>query len=154
MVHLMKVIVLENTALFTEIPICFSLSEGCVKNSPMNSPLPLPGKPEQPAITMMKPALPAFTAGAGYVIPGDYISELYVASLSTKTIPVEDAYTTGFCARKIGLHPPANDGRFSCGQLVTDDCQMLDKFTGHKITPERMWSIQENLKSCPQKTNY
>ena len=120
----------------------------------MNSPLPLPGKPEQPAITMMKPALPAFTAGAGYVIPGDYISELYVASLSTKTIPVEDAYTTGFCARKIGLHPPANDGRFSCGQLVTDDCQMLDKFTGHKITPERMWSIQENLKSCPQRTNY
>ena len=96
-------------------------------------------------ISLMKPALPQFTAGAGYLIPGRFASQLYMASLETKLIPVEDAYTTGFCALKIGLHPPANDPRFSCGQLVEDDCDMSTKFTGHKVTPERMFSMFETL---------
>lgn len=89
--------------------------------------------------------MPEFTAGAGYLLPGKYLKELYLASLSTKNIPVEDAFTTGFCARKIGLHPPKNDPRFSCGQLVNQDCELKHKFTGHKITPERMWNIHEKL---------
>ena len=93
----------------------------------------------------MKPALPQFTAGAGYLIPGRFASQLYMASLETKLIPVEDAYTTGFCAKKIGLHPPTNDRRFSCGQLLDNDCDMSRKFTGHKVTPERMYSIHESL---------
>jgi len=117
---------------------------GCIKNSPLNSPLPIPqeGFPE---ISLMKPALPQFTAGAGYLIPGRFASQLYMASLETKLIPVEDAYTTGFCAKKIGLHPPTNDRRFSCGQLLDNDCDMSRKFTGHKVTPERMYSIHESL---------
>ena len=93
----------------------------------------------------MKPALPQFTAGAGYLIPGRFVSQLYLASLDTKIIPVEDAYTTGFCAKKIGLHPPQNDFRFSCGQLVETDCEMVKKITGHKVTPDRMFSIFEKL---------
>ena len=99
--------------------------------------------------SLMKPALPEFTAGAGYLLPGGrIISDLYLASLATKNIPVEDAYTTGFCAKKIGLHPPVNDGRFSCGQLVSDDdCQMASQFTGHKVNPDRMYSIHENLQT-------
>ena len=119
---------------------------GCIKNSPLNSPLPIPPEgfpPEQ--VSLMKPALPQFTAGAGYLIPGRFASPLYLASLETKLIPVEDAYTTGFCAKKIGLHPPSNDPRFSCGQLVQQDCQMSHQFTGHKVTPERMWAIHEKL---------
>ena len=64
---------------------------------------------------------------------------------STKLLPVEDAYTTGFCAKKIGSHPPVNDPRFSCGQLVEKDCDMAKLFTGHKVTPERMWIIYQKL---------
>jgi len=118
---------------------------GCVKNSPLNSPQPIPKEGQAPHSTLMKPALPEFVAGAGYLIPGKFVPELYIASLSTKSIPVEDAYTTGYCAKKIGAHPPQNDPRFSCGQLVTDDCEMKRKFTGHKVTPERMWAIEEKL---------
>ena len=95
---------------------------------------------------MMRPALPEFTAGAGYLLPGNFVHNLYLASLSTKFIPVEDAFTTGYCAIKIGLHPPINDRRFSCGQLVIKDCDMIGRFTGHKVTPERMFSIYEQLK--------
>ena len=119
---------------------------GCVKNSPLNSPLPIPKEGQQgPHATLMKPALPEFTAGAGYLIPGKFAPDLYVASLSTKLLPVEDAYTTGFCAKKIGSHPPVNDPRFSCGQLVDKDCDMADRFTGHKVTPDRMWIIHNKL---------
>ena len=31
-----------------------------------------------------------------YLIPGAFISDLYIATLSTKFIPVEDAFTTGY----------------------------------------------------------
>jgi len=121
---------------------------GCIKNSPLNSPMPIP-KEGQASLahhaTLMRPALPQFTAGAGYLIPGKLAPELYVASLSTKLLPVEDAYTTGFCAKKIGSHPPVNDPRFSCGQLVEKDCDMAKLFTGHKVTPERMWTIYQKL---------
>ena len=116
-----------------------------MKNSPLNSPQPIPKPGQEPKISLMRPALPQFVAGAGYLIPGNFVPELYSASLSTKSIPVEDAYTTGYCAKKVGIHPPQNDIRFSCGQLVENDCEMKTKFTGHKVTPERMWIIDEKL---------
>ena len=119
---------------------------GCIKNSPLNSPLPIPKEGQQhPHASMMRPALPEFTAGAGYLIPGEFVPELYLASLSTKFIPVEDAFTTGYCAKKIGLHPPMNDHRFSCGQLVVKNCDMIGLFTGHKVTPDRMNEIYDEL---------
>ena len=31
-----------------------------------------------------------------YLIPGSFVPNLYVATLSTKFIPVEDAFTTGY----------------------------------------------------------
>jgi len=137
---------LLHRSLFFEAQTLSQNIHGCVKNSPLNSPLPIPKEGQQvPHATLMKPALPQFTAGAGYLIPGSFVPELYTASLSTKLLPVEDAYTTGFCAKKIGLHPPVNDPRFSCGQLVENDCDMAAKFTGHKVTPERMWTIHNKL---------
>ncbi len=126
------------------------LFQGCIKNSPINSPKPIPADPDLKMpehISLMRPALPEFTAGAGYILPGSIVPDLYVASLSTKLIPVEDAYTTGFCAKKINRHPPINDYRFSCGEMVEKDCYMANHFTGHKVTPERMFVIYEKLSS-------
>ena len=40
---------------------------------------------------------------------------------------------------------PFNNPRFSCGQLVEKDCDMAKLFTGHKVTPERMWTIYQKL---------
>ena len=103
---------------------------------------------------MMKPALPEFVAGAGYVLPGRFVPQLYLASLATRFIPVEDAFTTGYAAQKVGLHPPVHDVRFSCGEMVTEasKCRMAHKFTGHKVTPDLQHVFQhlaeKDFKDC------
>ena len=111
----------------------------------MGNPLPMGALP---------PAHPLFTAGAGYIIPNSggssdssssNVASLYLASLETRLFPVEDVYTTGHCAKRVGLHPPRHDGRFSCGEVVRHDCDMGDKFTGHKVTPERQFAILEAI---------
>ena len=35
--------------------------------------------------------------------------------------------------------------RFSCGQMVADDCEMKSKLTGHRVTPERQFTIFEKI---------
>lgn len=49
---------------------------------------------------------------------------MYEASLSTRPIPVEDVYITAHLARKVNAHPPIHDARFTCGERVTDDCDL------------------------------
>ena len=36
--------------------------------------------------------------------------------------------------------------KFSCGELVTEDCDMARRFTGHKVTPARMKRIHDTIK--------
>ena len=131
---------------------------GCVKNSPLNAPQPLPAADNPLPAVALPAAHPLFAAGAGYVIPNrshrrykDAISQslpsnaemLYLASLDTRLFPVEDVFTTGWCARRVGLHPPRHDARFSCGEVVARDCDMAKRFTGHKVTPQRQFKIVE-----------
>lgn len=56
---------------------------------------------------------------------GDIVEELYRASLNTRIIPVEDVYITAHLARNIGVHPPIHDDRFTCGEMVMDDCDLV-----------------------------
>ncbi|KAK3869820.1 hypothetical protein Pcinc_024906 [Petrolisthes cinctipes] len=112
---------------------------GCIKQRKAFRPVNVaPGMP-------MPPAHPPFVAGAGYVISGDLVRELYQASINTRIIPVEDVYVTAHLARKVGAHPPIHDNRFSCGEMVNDDCDLVQVFTGHRITPERMYHIWDKL---------
>ena len=63
---------------------------------------------------------------------------------------IGNAYLTfRYSAKKIGLHPPHHDWRFSCGQMVskTDECEMSRMFTGHKVTPELQYKIWETLQT-------
>jgi len=121
---------LDNTKLIT----------GCIKNGPQGAPQPvgvLPGA--------FRSVHPPFTAGAGYVISGDLIQPLFLASLDTKLIRVEDAFLTGYCASKLPGLERKHHAKFSCGQLVTKDCDMKEMLTGHKITPQRMKDIHWKL---------
>ncbi len=79
-------------------------SSGCIKNSPAGSFLPVASYSSSdsvPALSPLRlpPAHPAFTAGAGYVLPGAAVQDLYLASLNTRLLPIEDVFTTGHCAR-------------------------------------------------------
>ena len=107
-----------------------------MKTAPQPIPAAVPGS-KTGSVPRFKPAFPEFTAGAGYVIPGQFAGKLYDASLTVKFLPVEDVFTTGFTAKKIGLYTQ-HDPRFSCGQMVQREtvCSMADKFNGHKVTPD------------------
>ncbi|XP_047477248.1 beta-1,3-galactosyltransferase 1-like isoform X1 [Penaeus chinensis] len=93
----------------------------------------------------LPPGHPPFVAGAGYVISGDLVGALYAASLRRRPIPVEDVYVTAHLARDVGVSAPVHDARFSCGEMVVDDCDLVQVFTGHRISPERMYHIWEKL---------
>ena len=108
----------------------------------------------QKGLPHFKPAFPEFTAGAGYVIPGRFAGRLYDTSLTVKFLPVEDVFTTGFTAKKIGLYT-LHDQRFSCGQMVQREtiCSMADKFNGHKVTPQLQMHLMKEadngFRNCP-----
>ena len=74
-----------------------SLLPGCIKNSPLNAPQPLPSANNPLPLPSLPQAHPLFTAGAGYIIPNSNknVELLYLASLETRLLPVEDVYTTG-----------------------------------------------------------
>jgi len=124
---------------------------GCVKNDPNgpHKPLSAGGQPV-PALPF-KSVHPLFMAGAGYVISGDLLSPLYTASLDITLVKVEDAFLTGYCARKVGGVRKIHSDKFSCGELVNLDCDMKARFTGHKVTPSRMKRIHDAIISggCP-----
>jgi len=121
---------------------------GCIKNDPRSAPQPIPSMDNPNVEFIPKPALPPFAAGAGYVIPGaTAAAALYAASLETRIFPVEDVYTTAMCASRAGLGRPEHDGRFSCGEAVAENCHLLSRFTGHRMSPERMHDVNEALAS-------
>jgi len=117
---------------------------GCVKNGPQGAPQPVnsPGIP-------FKSVHPLFTAGAGYVLSSDLVPRLNNVAQNIKIIRVEDAFLTGYCARRIDGVNKVHSDLFSCGQLVDRNCDMKRKITGHKITPQRMLDIHSDLRhSC------
>ncbi|XP_022236360.1 beta-1,3-galactosyltransferase 1-like [Limulus polyphemus] len=122
---------------------------GCIKNH-VGQPVMIKAAK---AVYDFHPSLPSphppFVAGAGYVISGKAIGDLYSTAVRTRYLSVEDAFITGHCARKIGLFPE-HDDRFSCGEAVTSVCKMINKFTGHKVTPSKQKDIWKKLKdlSC------
>ena len=124
------------------------LITGCVKNDPAgpHQPLPAGGPAGGPGLPF-KSVHPLFMAGAGYVLSGDLLRPLYTASLDIRLVKVEDAFLTGYCARRVGGVRKVHQERFSCGQLVERDCDLSWTFTGHKITPARMVDIHNKLTS-------
>ncbi|XP_018019199.1 beta-1,3-galactosyltransferase 1 [Hyalella azteca] len=118
---------------------------GCIKQKKSFAPVHLPNDFPMP------PAHPLFTAGAGYVLTGSLVPLMYRASLHVPLVPVEDVYVTGHLARAVGVHPPLHHRAFSCGELLPDDCDVMQVFTGHKITPQRMLEIWAKIN--PQEYN-
>ena len=118
---------------------------GCVKNDPQGPHRPLSAAGQPVPALPFKSVHPLFMAGAGYVVSGDLIVPLFTASLDMALVRVEDAFLTGYCARRVGGVRKIHSDKFSCGELVTNDCDMKNKFTGHKVTPDRMKTVWRKL---------
>lgn len=79
----------------------------------------------------------------GYVISGDLVGALYAASLRRRPIPVEDVYVTAHLARDVGVSAPVHDARFSCGEMVVDDCDLA------QVTPSLVTKrVNRNMINC------
>ncbi|KAB7494981.1 Beta-1,3-galactosyltransferase 1, partial [Armadillidium nasatum] len=85
-----------------------------------NSFKPVNGDPS----ALLPPAHPLFAAGAGYVFSGGLLPHLFEASKHIRIIPVEDVYITGHLGKAVDAHPPLHDDRFSCGEIVRNNCHM------------------------------
>ena len=72
---------------------------GCIKQ--LSAP-PAVGADGRPA----PPGHPQFAAGAGYVVSGDLVGDLYQAALRVPLLPVEDVFITGYCAKMAQAWPP------------------------------------------------
>ena len=75
---------------------------GCVKNDPNGPMKPLAAGGQAAPPLPFKSVHPLFMAGAGYVVSGDLLTPLYSASLDIRLVRVEDAFLTGYCARRVG----------------------------------------------------
>ena len=57
----------------------------------------------------------------------------YIYNPFSRLTRVEDAFLTGYCARALGNVEKVHSPKFSCGQLVAQDCDMATQLTGHKV---------------------
>lgn len=114
---------------------------GCIKQS--RAPAPFDRHGVQVPMVI---GHPPFVAGAGYVLSGDIVADLYQVALRKTLVPVEDAFITAYCAQDIGIRPSHYDG-FNCGEPVFDDCHMRYKFVGHHVNPQRQSQIWNALHS-------
>ncbi|XP_043222545.1 beta-1,3-galactosyltransferase 1-like [Amphibalanus amphitrite] len=115
---------------------------GCIKQLSAPPALSADGRPAPPGH-------PQFAAGAGYVVSGDLVADLYQAALRVPLLPVEDVFITGYCAKMAQAWPPKHHTGFSCGDILSDDCDLVQLFNAHKITPARQYLIWDKFSTEP-----
>lgn len=102
---------------------------------------------------------PDYIAGTAYLITGDIISKLYIATKSVPYFIFEDVYITGLCRQQIGAVALKNKG-FSCGYRDRSPCGKNFRYqiTGHHYTPaeiQRLWQeLQDRWSTCQRLDNY
>ncbi|XP_037091053.1 beta-1,3-galactosyltransferase 1-like [Pollicipes pollicipes] len=115
---------------------------GCIKQYSAPEPISMSG-------AQAPPGYPLFAAGAGYVLTGDLTADLYQAARRIRLLPVEDVFITGFCAKMAQAWPPRHHEGFSCGNILADDCDLVQLFNAHKITPARQYLIWDKFTTDP-----
>nr|XP_034298925.1 beta-1,3-galactosyltransferase 5 [Crassostrea gigas]XP_034298926.1 beta-1,3-galactosyltransferase 5 [Crassostrea gigas] len=102
---------------------------------------------------------PDYISGPAYVISGDILSKLYLATKKVPYIFLEDVYLTGICRRHINAIAVGHPG-FSCGYRDQGPCggHFRYKITGHHYMPEemeRMWTeLNDRWYTCPFKHSH
>ncbi|XP_062577849.1 beta-1,3-galactosyltransferase 1-like [Saccostrea cucullata] len=102
---------------------------------------------------------PDYISGPAYVITGDIISKLYLATNVVERIFLEDVYVNGICRQYINADAFAHPG-FTCGYRDDGPCgaHFRHKITGHHYYPEeieRMWNeLNDRWYTCPLKHSF
>ncbi|XP_062569707.1 beta-1,3-galactosyltransferase 1-like [Saccostrea cucullata] len=96
---------------------------------------------------------PDYIAGTAYLISGDILHNLYMATQKVPYFIFEDIYITGLCRQYIEARAVEHKG-FSCGYRDEGPCGKNFRYgiTGHHYSPseiKRMWvELQDRWSNC------
>ncbi|XP_066297180.1 beta-1,3-galactosyltransferase 1-like [Branchiostoma lanceolatum] len=91
---------------------------------------------------------PDYLSGTGYVMSMGAVRRLYVTSLMTSPMPMEDVYM-GICAKKAGISPRDHSG-FTFHQFGFTVCTHRLIVTSHHYTPTELFTMWAALQSSPE----
>ncbi|XP_062584789.1 beta-1,3-galactosyltransferase 5-like [Saccostrea cucullata] len=100
-----------------------------------------------------KDYFPDYIAGTAYLITGDIIQKLYLATQKVPYFKFEDVYITGLCREHVGAIAKEHTG-ISCGYRDKGPCGKNFRYeiTGHHYSPseiKRMWGeLQDRWSNC------
>ncbi|KAH8323552.1 hypothetical protein KR067_013429, partial [Drosophila pandora] len=87
---------------------------------------------------------PSFTTGPAYVLTGDIVHELYVRSLKTVYLKLEDVFTTGIVAQALGIKRlQANE--FVNRRISFNPCNIRNAISVHMIKSNEQFDLWKKL---------
>ncbi|KAI8043658.1 UDP-GlcNAc:betaGal beta-1,3-N-acetylglucosaminyltransferase 9 [Drosophila gunungcola] len=87
---------------------------------------------------------PSFTTGPAYVLTGDIVHELYVRSLKTVYLKLEDVFTTGIVAKSLNIkRVQANE--FVNRRISFNPCNIRNAISVHMIKSNEQFDLWKKL---------
>ncbi|XP_030383644.1 uncharacterized protein LOC115631121 [Scaptodrosophila lebanonensis] len=96
--------------------------------------------PDQFAATVF----PAFTTGPAYVMTGDIVHELYIRSLETVYLKLEDVFTTGIVAQQLGIKR-VQVNEFLNRRISFNPCNIRNAISVHMIKSNEQFDLWKKL---------
>ncbi|KAI8125050.1 3-galactosyltransferase 5, Beta-1 [Lucilia cuprina] len=87
---------------------------------------------------------PPFTTGPAYVMTGDIVHELYESSLEQLYLKLEDVFTTGIVAQKLGVKR-VHDNMFLNRRIAFNPCNIRKAISVHMIKPNEQFDLWKKL---------
>ncbi|XP_017060502.1 beta-1,3-galactosyltransferase 5 isoform X2 [Drosophila ficusphila] len=91
-----------------------------------------------------KKIFPYFTTGPAYLITGDIVHDLYIRSLKTPFLKLEDVFTTGIVAESLNIRR-VNVREMANTRTKLKVCQVRDRITIHMIQPNEQFQLWKML---------
>ncbi|XP_033248542.1 beta-1,3-galactosyltransferase 1-like isoform X2 [Drosophila miranda] len=87
---------------------------------------------------------PPFTTGPAYLLTGDIVHELYVESLNTFYMHLEDVFITGIVARTLKIKRVAANA-FRNSRIALSPCKIRNVISVHMIKPSEQYHLWRDL---------
>ncbi|KAH8392569.1 hypothetical protein KR215_011799 [Drosophila sulfurigaster] len=87
---------------------------------------------------------PSFTTGPAYVMTGDIVHDLYVRSLKTVYLKLEDVFTTGIVAQSLGIER-LHVNEFVNRRISFNPCNIRNAISVHMIKSNEQFDLWKKL---------
>jgi len=93
---------------------------------------------------------PTYCSGTGYILSGDLLREVYITSLQTPYLYMEDVYVTGLCLKKLKDVKLFPRHRFLTNfrQLESEWCDIERLIMVHGVIEAKQYEVWKQLQEC------